>query len=95
LTSLNLGNNSLSGEIPVTFGQLKNLTMLFLSYNKLNGGIPSVLGSLDSLQYLYVGINNLTGTIPAELGNLDLQILSLDGNSLSGDIPESLEIARI
>ncbi|KAM7519107.1 hypothetical protein LguiB_018069 [Lonicera macranthoides] len=31
--------------------------------------------------------SNEQGTLPGEIGNLDLQILFLDGNSLSGRIP--------
>ena len=91
VTSLNLQQNGLSGEIPAELGSLTSLQSLSLWGNALSGEIPAELGSLTNLQFLYLHRNNLSGEIPTELGNLaNLQWLSLYGNTLSGEIPVEL-----
>ena len=52
VTSLDLRNNELSGEIPSELGNLASLTELDLSQNELTGEIPSELGNLASLTEL-------------------------------------------
>ena len=47
-----LCNNSISGLIPDTIGQIVHLETLDLSNNQFTGSIPSTLGGLVHLQYL-------------------------------------------
>ena len=49
---LNLGGNSLTGEIPPELGDLSNLEALFLYGNFLTGEIPPELGNLTNLEWL-------------------------------------------
>jgi Leucine-rich repeat (LRR) protein len=91
LELLSLGDNQLTGSIPVELGNLSNLTSLDLAANQLTGSIPAELGNLSNLTFLYLAINQLTGSIPAELGNLsNLESLLLYNNQLSGSIPTEL-----
>ena len=91
VTSLNLGRNQLSGELPTELGNLTSLHNLSLHTNQLSGGIPEELGNLASLQSLWLPGNRLTGEIPAQLGNLtSLTGLHLANNQLSGGIPAQL-----
>ena len=88
---LNLGGNSLTGEIPPELGNLTNLEWLSLDNNSLTGEIPSELGDLSSLEVLWLYNNSLTGEIPSELGDLsNLEELSLSYNSLTDEIPPEL-----
>lgn len=88
---LDLGNQSLSGELKPDIWQLQALQSLELYGNSISGKIPSELGRLASLQTLDLYLNNFTGEIPYELGNLSkLSNLRLNNNSLSGAIPMSL-----
>jgi hypothetical protein len=48
----NLQNNSISGGIPATIGQLTQLTSLFLYANNFTGQIPASIGNLSSLVLL-------------------------------------------
>uniref|UniRef100_A0A0E0L9J5 non-specific serine/threonine protein kinase n=1 Tax=Oryza punctata TaxID=4537 RepID=A0A0E0L9J5_ORYPU len=85
---LDLGNQSLSGELKPDIWQLQALQSLELYGNNISGKIPSELGRLASLQTLDLYLNNFTGEIPNELGNLSkLSNLDLSHNNLSGIIP--------
>ena len=91
VTTLNLGQNQLSGVIPAELGNLANLTILGLTDNQLSGTIPSELGNLANLTTLFLNSNQLSGVIPAELGNLsNLTWLALSQNQLSGSILSAL-----
>jgi len=60
----------LTGPIPTSLGNLRNLQELDLRFNQLTGPIPTSLGNLRNLQELGLYFNQLTGTIPSSLGNL-------------------------
>ncbi|KAI3469545.1 hypothetical protein Pfo_026208 [Paulownia fortunei] len=66
LTSILLGNNSLSGTIP-DLSSLKGLELLHLEDNQLGGMVPPSLGNLKNLRELFLQNNNLTGQIPSNL----------------------------
>ncbi|XP_030964405.1 receptor-like protein 35 [Quercus lobata] len=91
LRELNLGNNSLSGEIPSSFSNLKALSYLDLSGNNLNGPIPTLFGNLTKVTKIFLNNNNFTGQIPSSLSNLkDLNVIDLSNNKFEGSIPVSL-----
>ena len=90
-TTLNLGYNELTGEIPSEIGNLTNLTYLYLSGNQLTGEIPSEIGNLTNLTYLDLYNNQLSGEIPSEIGNLtNLTYLLLYENQLTEEIPPEI-----
>ena len=91
VTELILGNNQLTGTLPVELGNLANLKTLFFRYNQLTGTIPTELGNLTHLRWLDLSINELSGTIPTELGKLgNLTIMNLYDNHLTGTLPVEL-----
>ena len=84
-------NNSFTGTIPATVGQIGDLQVFYFAFNKLTGGIPTQLGSLSALMILSLDFNSLHGTIPNELGSLTtLEVLSLYSLGLEGTIPSTL-----
>ncbi|KAL8106595.1 hypothetical protein AgCh_023380 [Apium graveolens] len=86
--TIDLKNNSFSGNIPVEIGQLKYIQVLDLSYNKFSGTIPDQLSNLTKLEKLDLSGNKLTGEIPASLRQLHfLSSFSVADNSLQGPIP--------
>lgn len=91
LRVLRLGQNAITGAIPLIYGRLKNLEVLDLHDNQLNGFLPDSLGRIAPLQNINLATNDLRGNIPvawAELPNL--QSLDLSNNRLNGSIPAEL-----
>uniref|UniRef100_A0A0E0MKC0 non-specific serine/threonine protein kinase n=1 Tax=Oryza punctata TaxID=4537 RepID=A0A0E0MKC0_ORYPU len=87
LIELSLGNNSLTGTIPMMPAKLS--AVLNLSHNHLSGFIPSNIGSLSDLEVLDLSYNDLSGEVPASLVNMpSLTQLVLSYNHLSGTIPK-------
>ncbi|MDN3724049.1 Two component regulator three Y domain protein [Aequorivita sp. SDUM287046] len=91
VTGINMLFNNLTGTLPGSLGQLKNLKKLELSFNQLSGSIPPALGNLENLEILALNATDIQGIIPAELGKLsNLKQLHLSSNKLYGSVPESL-----
>ncbi|XP_023534135.1 probable LRR receptor-like serine/threonine-protein kinase At2g16250 [Cucurbita pepo subsp. pepo] len=88
LQVLDLRSCSILGPIPLSFGNLTNLTTLYLSNNKLNGSIPASFGQLIRLSVLDLARNELTGSIPLSVSSLgNLKFLDLSSNRLDGSVP--------
>ncbi|KAL6312579.1 hypothetical protein AAG906_005975 [Vitis piasezkii] len=87
LRILDLGNNGLSGMIPVSLGKLKQLRSLHLNKNKLSGGLPPSFQHLSNLETLDLSYNKLSGSIPSWMGAAfsHLRILNLRSNAFSGN----------
>ncbi|KAK6921803.1 Leucine-rich repeat [Dillenia turbinata] len=84
-------NPGLSGQIPTTFGKLRNLKSLVLLENGLTGELPTSIGNLVKLKRLVLASNSFRGQIPDNFGALtELLIFDLSRNSLSGSLPVSL-----
>ncbi|KAG2707192.1 hypothetical protein I3843_05G125100 [Carya illinoinensis] len=91
LSSVNLQQNFLGGEIPAEVARLFRLKDLYLSNNSFTGEIPRNLTNCPELRVIDLERNELTGRIPDELGSLKrLEMLMFSSNNLTGDIPPSL-----
>lgn len=85
---MDLSNNMLSGQVPASFAELKNLTLLNLFRNRLHGAIPEFVGEMPALEVLQLWENNFTGSIPQSLGkNGKLTLVDLSSNKLTGTLP--------
>ncbi|WVZ15684.1 hypothetical protein V8G54_013250 [Vigna mungo] len=95
LEYLSLCNNKLKGKIPSFFGRMCRLQILDLSNNKLNGEFPGFIQnsswcSRHIFRELNLSYNQITDKIPKSIRLLsELEILSLQGNSLESDVSES------
>ncbi|XP_042383653.1 receptor-like protein EIX2 [Zingiber officinale] len=88
VTSIDLSNNELSGEIPKEITKLLGLCFLNLSNNHLTGRIPENISAMTELESLDLSMNRLSGEIPSGLSTLNfLCFLNLSHNNLSGRIP--------
>ncbi|XP_013605014.1 PREDICTED: receptor-like protein kinase HAIKU2 [Brassica oleracea var. oleracea] len=90
LVSLQLFENRFSGEIPVEFGEFKDLVNLSLYTNNLTGSLPPKLGSLSDFDFIDASENHLTGPIPPDMCKRGtMKALLLLQNNLTGSIPKS------
>ncbi|XP_010249615.1 PREDICTED: probable leucine-rich repeat receptor-like protein kinase At5g63930 [Nelumbo nucifera] len=93
VTSIDLSDNSLSGQIPENLTSFLGLRSLNLSMNHLVGMIPKKIGDMGLLESLDLSRNQLSGAIPQSISNLTfLSHLNLSYNRLSGKIPSSTQI---
>ncbi|KAI8840950.1 hypothetical protein BC829DRAFT_402941 [Chytridium lagenaria] len=60
-----LTNNLLTGDIPVSFANLRNISILGFDRNRLSGKVPDFVIGLESLRDLRLQGNYLTGPIPS------------------------------
>ncbi|WVZ15960.1 hypothetical protein V8G54_013526 [Vigna mungo] len=88
VTSIDLSNNRLVGEISRGITDLNGLLFLNLSHNQLSGHIPQNIGNMGSLLSIDFSRNELSGEIPPTITKLSfLSMLDLSYNHLNGKIP--------
>ncbi|XP_020517830.1 LRR receptor-like serine/threonine-protein kinase ERL2, partial [Amborella trichopoda] len=98
---LNLSNNHLTGTLPTSLGDLRQILVLDLSQNMLKGKIPRELGRLHFLGLFSVTDNDLEGSVPCGFivgfcGVIDLIVLNISNNHPNGTIPDSFaELSQI
>ncbi|RDY03216.1 LRR receptor-like serine/threonine-protein kinase FLS2, partial [Mucuna pruriens] len=93
VTSIDLSNNKLVGEIPREIADLNGLNFLNLSHNQLSGYIPQSIGNMGSLLSIDFSRNQLSGEIPSTISNLNfLSMLDLSYNHLKGKIPTGTQL---
>lgn len=86
LKTLGLLDTMLSGELPISIGNIESLEGLELDSDNCNltGSLPYSVGNLHSLKFLIVRGCGLSGTIPFSLGFLtQLTYLDLSSNQFS------------
>ena len=86
-----LSTNNLTGSLPPSWGQLRQLQWLYLSSNKLSGPLPDAYKALTALTKLWLNGNSLTGSVPPSWASMtQLKDLWLSDNpKLRGCLPTS------
>jgi len=104
LKTLSLGQNAFSGELPVELEQCTSLEILAIHRVEgsekgpgISGDLPS-LSKLENVAEVYFQNQRLSGSIPTDfLANAPYDqplMVDLTGNSISGNIPQSLAEKR-
>jgi Leucine-rich repeat (LRR) protein len=75
--------------------KINSLTRSFISFKwtiDIHGQIPEDIANLSNLKYLDIGGCKLTGPLPLDMWHSMrmLKTLSLNGNAISGTIPDSI-----
>eukprot|EP00256_Glycine_max_P067445 XP_025982040.1 receptor-like protein EIX2 isoform X2 [Glycine max] len=98
LEHLDLSYNIFKGEDFKSFANICTLHSLYMPANLLTEDLPSILHNLSSgcvrhsLQDLDLSDNQITGSLPDLSVFSSLRSLFLDGNKLSGKIPEGIRL---
>ena len=88
---LDLSTNEMTGTLPESLCELKELVYLNLFINNFEGVVPSCLGGLPKLEWLQLSFNELTGTLNEAMCETNLLvILNLHENRIAGAIPDCL-----
>lgn len=91
VVSLGLSKFGLKGSLPVSIGNLSELTILDFNHNLVTGGLPQSITQLRKLAVLTMYFNSLTGTIPGNWSALtDLLVFDIGSNKFHGPIPLDL-----
>ncbi|XP_074296523.1 leucine-rich repeat receptor-like protein kinase PEPR1 [Silene latifolia] len=93
LSHVELFNNRLSGEVPVSFWKIQTLEyVIILVYgNNLTGELPWEITQLKNLKNISLYENNFSGIIPRGLGiNSSLLQVEFTNNRFTGEIPPHL-----
>jgi len=85
---LDLGENKLSGSIPIeSLSRLRELRHVRLANNKLTGALDSSVSKLAHLETFDVSDNALAGDLPLEFFSLrNIEILDVSRNGFSGSL---------
>ncbi|KAG4967864.1 hypothetical protein JHK87_033515 [Glycine soja] len=98
LEHLDLSSNIFKGEDLKSFANICTLHSLYMRENHLSEDLPSILHNLSSgcvkhsLQELDLSDNQITGSLTDLSVFSSLKSLFLDGNQLSGNIPEGISL---
>ncbi|XP_050238352.1 receptor-like protein EIX2 [Mercurialis annua] len=96
VTSFDISNNTISGEIPEEITALLGLRSLNLSENDLTGEIPKNIGDLQVVESIDLSRNRISGNIPQSMASLNyLNFMNLSYNDLSGEIPWSTQLQSV
>jgi Leucine-rich repeat (LRR) protein len=84
--------NNLSGKIPSSVCEARNLKLVDLSYNNLSGTIPSCLvEDIESLSILILKRNRFHGELPNNMKQgCAFMALDFSDNQIEGQLPRSL-----
>ncbi|GJP59831.1 hypothetical protein CLOP_g15315 [Closterium sp. NIES-67] len=88
LVMLDIGQNELDGPIPSDISKLSSLMSLHLNHNDFYGENPLGLFSLMNLDSLLLNNNRFSGRLPSTLVTGSLGTLNLQGNGISGPLPD-------
>ncbi|ERN10347.1 leucine-rich repeat receptor-like protein kinase TDR [Amborella trichopoda] len=91
LNYVDLSRNNLEGEVPGDLSQAPDLEYFNVSYNpNLKGTIPANIWSSQVLKNFSAAFCNISGKLPQFRSCGSVSVIELNGNRLSGDIPESI-----
>ncbi|XP_015897216.1 receptor-like protein 6 [Ziziphus jujuba] len=84
IESIVISDTKFSGRLPISIGNLRNLSRLELANCEFNGTLPNSMAELTQLVYVDLSSNKFTGSIPSFSMSKNLTKINLSHNDLSG-----------
>ncbi|CAG8512838.1 28051_t:CDS:2 [Dentiscutata erythropus] len=87
--TINGGTTIPNGPIPTSLFQLPNMNTLTITSTSLSGPIPDTFDKMPALKTLSLQSNPQLGkTIPSSIGSITLNNLIINGQGISGTVPD-------
>ncbi|KAK9098411.1 hypothetical protein Syun_025456 [Stephania yunnanensis] len=91
ISYVDLSRNRLSGGIPNDLNQASKLEYFNVSWNPdLSGGVPLKTWSMPMMQNFSASSCNISGQLPPFMSCKSVSVIELNGNSLSGELPNDV-----
>ncbi len=90
LKVLDLRNNKLSGAIPPSLVNAKNLEVLRLANNGFAGGLPREMKTMTKLREIDLSGNAIRDSLSSLSGLPNVTVLNLRGNSFGGKLADAI-----
>lgn len=91
VVALQLTHNNLTGELPASIGDLRNLKVLNLHNNTIKGNLPVSIGNLSNLKSLNISLNTFQGNVPEEISKIkSLEYLYIFANDFTGSLAPTI-----
>ncbi|KAM1030981.1 hypothetical protein ACFX15_034122 [Malus domestica] len=90
LVFFHANSNNFTGSVPIGTAMLRYFYELDLSNNKLSGGFPYEVLTATNLTFLDLRFNFFAGPVPARVIKLDVDVLFLNNNCFTQQIPDDL-----
>ena len=86
---IDLGNGQLTGKIPTSICECRNLKVIRLYNNTLRGPLPQCICTMRNVMNIDISNNQIFGSIPSCIGNMPFLFeIHFSCNNLTGTIPE-------
>lgn len=91
VTHLYLELNNLTGCLPESIGEFREVRQVHLWNNQLTGCLPKSIGNWTQAQCVNVSCNNLTGALPGSIGNWTrIRDVGFYNNTFTGCLPSCI-----
>ncbi|KAJ4965085.1 hypothetical protein NE237_016934 [Protea cynaroides] len=92
ITYFHANSNNFTGSLPLLIGtkQIRFFYELDVSNNKLTGQFPTSALEATQLTFLDLRFNKFSGTVPPQVFLLDLDVLFLNNNDFTQNLPTNL-----
>lgn len=91
VTQISLTDNNLTGCLPQSIGDFRDIREVHLWRNQLTGCLPDSIGNWTRVEDISVSSNKLTGYLPESIGNWKrIRNVVLLRNNFTGSLPKSI-----
>lgn len=89
LIGIQLGENNLDWELPISLVDLKTLERLYLYKNNITWNLPNQRSELNHLKHISIWENKINGELPKNRASRDkIKTFNINNNPIGGELPK-------